>query len=171
MPNEPGGRRDSAFWKFSLAFYARPHVANACLELQDRAGVDVNLLLYLLFLAHDDRQVGRDDVARLDALIAAWREHVVLPLRALRRELKTGIAPVPVADSEALRSAIKRDELEAERIEQELLERLAPVSTLGKPAASSDTAARANLAAYGGFLNGLPEAPVALLLDAFAQAA
>ena len=170
MPNATAGNRGSAFWQFSLEFYARPRVAGACLELQDGAGVDVNLLLYLLFLANHERAVGRDDVARLDALVATWREHAVRPLRALRRELKAGIAPVPVIDSELLRSAIKRDELEAERIEQELLERLAPVPTLGKPAASRDTAARANLAAYGSFLNELPAAPVAVLLDAFAPA-
>jgi uncharacterized protein (TIGR02444 family) len=171
MPNESGGKRNSAFWNFSLEFYARPRAAGACLELQDSAGVDVNLLLYLLFLANHLRTVCRDDVARLDELVATWRERTVLPLRALRRELKTGIAPIPVIDSEPLRSAIKRDELEAERVEQELLEQRAPVATLGLPAASRDAAARANLAAYASFLNGLPEAPVAILLDAFAQAA
>ncbi len=146
-------------------------MAGACLELQDRAGVDVNLLLYLLFLANHERAVGRDDVARLDAMVATWRERAVLPLRALRRELKTGIAPVPVTDTESLRSAIKRDELEAERVEQELLERHAPVATLGAPAASRSAAARANLAAYGAFLNGLPEDQIAILLDAYARPA
>jgi uncharacterized protein (TIGR02444 family) len=38
----------AAFWRFSLALYARPGVAAALLGLQDRAGRDVNLVLYTL---------------------------------------------------------------------------------------------------------------------------
>ena len=158
--------QESAFWQFSLALYARPRVADACLELQDSAGVDVNVMFYLLFLAIRERQVGRDDVARIDALVAAWRERAVLPLRTLRRRLKTGIAPFPVKDTEPLRSAIKRIELDAEHIEQDMLERLAPASDTGTPAASPAAAARANLAAYEMFLGSLPAAAVAILLDA-----
>jgi uncharacterized protein (TIGR02444 family) len=32
------------FWEFSLAFYAEPGVAPACLAMQDLEGVDVNLV-------------------------------------------------------------------------------------------------------------------------------
>ena len=158
----------SAFWQFSLAFYARPKVAAACLELQDSAGVDVNVMLYLLFLAAQNRQVSRDEVARIDALAGAWREQVVLPLRTLRRALKTGIAPCPAEANEALRNSVKRIELDAERIEQEAIERLAPVQSTGTPASPPFDAARANLAAYAAFLGALPAAPLKLVLDAFA---
>ena len=108
--------QQTAFWQFSLAYYARPHVAAACLELQDSAGVDVNVMLYLLFLGTHMRQVSRDDVARIDGLAAAWREQVVLPLRNVRRALKTGIAPCPVEATEPLRSSVKHIELDAEQI-------------------------------------------------------
>ena len=158
----------SPFWRFSLAFYARPPVAAACLELQDHAGIDVNLLLYLLFLATRGRQVSRDDVARIDAGIAPWREQVVLPLRSVRRQLKPGIPPCDKTASDLLRSAVKRAELDAERIEQETIERLAPVDTVGHATASRLDAARANLAAYGAFIGALPAAPLATLLDALA---
>ncbi|MEO7727981.1 MAG: TIGR02444 family protein [Burkholderiales bacterium] len=160
--------KSSVFWQFSLDFYARPRVAGVCLQLQDSAGVDVNLLLYLLFIATHQREVSRDDVARLDALVKAWREQAVLPLRTLRRKLKTGIEPLPTRETESLRSAVKRIELDAERVEQETLERLAPPASLGVTSAQ-DAAARANLAAYGAFLSGLPAAPVGVLLEAFAQ--
>lgn len=171
MPNTAaGGKHPTAFWQFSLAFYARPGVAGACLELQDTAGVDVNVLFYLLYIATQGREVGRDDVARIDALVAAWRELAVQPLRTLRRKLKTGIAPFPLAESEPLRTAVKRIELDAEHIEQDMLERLAPALTLGAPATSQNSAARANLAAYSIFLNGLPDAPIEILLKAYTQA-
>jgi len=38
-----------AFWRFSLAFYARPGMADALIALQDRAGLDVNLMLFALW--------------------------------------------------------------------------------------------------------------------------
>ena len=158
----------SAFWQFSLAFYARPQVAAACLELQDSAGVDVNVMLYLLFLATQLRQVSHDDVARIDALAAAWRTQVVLPLRNMRRGLKTGIAPCPPETTEPLRSAIKRVELDAERIEQETLERLAAPPSIGIKISSRIDAAHANLDAYAAFLATLPATPLKILLDAFA---
>jgi uncharacterized protein (TIGR02444 family) len=159
---------ESAFWQFSLALYARPRVAEACLQLQDTAGADVNVMFYLLFLASHARAVSRDDVARIDKLVAAWREQAVRPLRTLRRALKTGIEPLPAADTEPLRSAIKRIELDAEHIQQDMLERLAPARNTGTPAASRAAAARANLDAYEKFLGSLPAAAVATLLDACA---
>ena len=78
--DQPGHRADdSPFWRFSLQFYALPGVAPACLVLQDKGGADVNLLLFLLFLAETGRQVTRDDVARLDAHVKTWREGTVVP--------------------------------------------------------------------------------------------
>ena len=169
MPNAAAGTRDSAFWQFSLAFYARPGVADACLALQDETGADVNVMFYVLYLAGQRRQIDRVDAAHIDASIKAWRETAVVPLRTLRRRLKSGIEPIAVADTEALRSAIKRIELDAERIEQEWLEINVPAATLGTRAKSPVAAAQANLAAYGALLGDLSPAPVALLLAAFAQ--
>ena len=164
---EPNSR-DSAFWRFSLGFYAIPDVAPACLALQDEANVDVNLMLFLLFLADQGRAVTRDDVARLDASIAPWRAEIVEPLRALRRRLKTGVGDVPPATSETLRNMVKKVELESERLEQARLENEA--STLGKPA-PREAAARANLAAYEVYLGGLPAGPRDLVLKAFSAPA
>ena len=163
MTDADPSSRDSAFWRFSLRFYALPDVAPACLALQDEANVDVNLMLFLLFLAENGRAITRDDVARLDESIAPWRTGVVEPLRAIRRRLKSGIGEMP---SEGLRNMVKKIELEAERLEQGRLEKSA--STLGKPAARTD-AARANLAAYETYLGRLPHAPKALILKAFSD--
>jgi uncharacterized protein (TIGR02444 family) len=46
-------RQDAAaesFWRFSLMVYARPGVAEALIGLQDRAGHNVNLILFGLWL-------------------------------------------------------------------------------------------------------------------------
>ena len=134
------------FWRFSLAIYARPEVARACLELQDTCAVDVNLLLFLLWLALDRRSLSADAVRDLDGKVREWREAVIVPLRALRRTLKQS-TPIAAEMAEPLRTKVKALELEAERLQQETLYALA--GTLPRETAPSSTlAAQRNIAAY-----------------------
>jgi len=156
---------ESAFWKFSLRFYAQPGVAQACIELQDMAGVDVNLLFLLIFFADSQCSLSRDDVAKIDAAIAPWRNEVVRPLRAVRRALKSNLG---VSGAETLRSEVKRIELEAERLQQEALFAMFPTANIGTPA-PREQAARANLAAYAQYLGGLLQAPLDVVLRAFLE--
>jgi len=158
---------DSAFWRFSLKFYAMPGVGAACIELQDRCGVDVNVLLFLLFLADQNRVISAEDAARIDAQARPWREGVVVPLRAARRSLRTPIGAFDRDAAETLRGNVKRIELEAERIQQETLEQTNSPSAAGNPASSRAGAARTNLAAFAAHLGGLPEELLAPLLQAF----
>lgn len=114
---------DRSLWEFSLALYAAPGVAARCLELQDRSGADVNLLLCTAWIGASGR--GRLDVRRLAALDAAvrpLRDNVVRPLRAARIWLRAPAATnVELA---TLRTEIKRLELAAEKTEQAKLETL-----------------------------------------------
>jgi len=113
------------FWRFSQAFYALPGVAPACLILQDRHGLDVNLALYCCWLGLSGR--GRIDAARLsaaDAAIASWRHDVIEVLRTARRALKAAAAVD--AEANAVRERVKAMELKAERICQTRLAALAP---------------------------------------------
>lgn len=157
--------RDSALWRFSLRFYRRPEVPTLCLALQDEYGVDVNLLFFILYLSINGRQLTPDEVRRIDARISEWRRRVVQPLRALRRDLKNGITPVDAPSVEALRSAIKRDELQAERLQQEAMEREFTLHATGSPATPREAAA-ANIAAYRALIGTLPDAAVSALLTA-----
>ena len=109
-------------WQFSLAVYTRDGVAEHCLMLQHRLGLDVNVLLLMLWAA---RQWGdaptAEQIADADSRISAWRHEIVIPLRQLRTRLKSGPAPAPDAMTDVLRQDIKRLELDAERMEQEVL--------------------------------------------------
>jgi len=159
----------SAFWDFSLRFYAQPGVAEACLELQDGAGADVNVMLYLLFVASHGRRLDDADIAALDAAVANWRDQVVRPLRAIRLHLKN-VTDGPARDAtERLRQEIKRSELAAERIQQHRIEREFPATTFGTAATSADTAVRINLDAYAKHRGGLPPAAAAHLINIFTQ--
>lgn len=115
---------DNPFWAFSLAVYRKPGVAEACLRLQDGGGADVNLLLYCCWMAGvADAPLGRDAVAKAAARTEDWRAGVVVPLRAVRRRMKEGFAGVPAESAESLRSEVKRAELAAERLQQDMLYR------------------------------------------------
>lgn len=139
--------KGSSFWRFSLRFYRRPGVPEACIALQDGCGVDVNILLFFLWLATSRRRVPPGVARDVCAVAAPWRDDVVAPLRAVRRRLKEGSALVERGAAEAFRTRIKAVELEAERLEQEALFELAG-GLATEAAATVETAARANVAAY-----------------------
>jgi uncharacterized protein (TIGR02444 family) len=141
-------RQESPFWRFSLRFYRQPAVADACIRLQEDAGVDVNLLLFLLWHATHKRALSAAEVAELEQRIGAWRNMTVIPLRGVRRALKSPPALVAPATAELFRTRIKAVELEAERLQQEAMYELARAALWGRDAASLDAAARANIAAY-----------------------
>jgi uncharacterized protein (TIGR02444 family) len=137
----------SPFWRFSLRFYRQPGVADVCIALQDGCGVDVNILLFLLWLATERRSLAPDVARTVCARAAPWRDGVVAPLREVRRRLKDGSALVERGPAEAFRTAVKALELESERLQQEALFALA-AGLATEYAASVEAAARANVAAY-----------------------
>lgn len=113
-----------SFWDFSLQQYARPGVADVCLQLQDQQSVNVNLLLWCVWLEACGLAL---DAARLQSAqkaIRSWDEHYVVPLRQLRRRMKAEFG-VQDPDIEQLRSQIKQAELLAEKQVQMQLESLA----------------------------------------------
>jgi uncharacterized protein (TIGR02444 family) len=162
---EPAG---AAFWRFSLALYARPGVAAALLALQDGAGRDVNLMLFLLWLgAVGARRLDRAGVAAAAAAIGELAG-AVGELRALRRRLR----PAQERPLQALRRRIAALELAGERSVQC---RLAAEGGTDPAAAAAPQAkntgdrlatAAANLDLYLGAAAGAPEA--ALLRRALA---
>lgn len=159
----------SAFWNFSVAFYAREGVAACCLELQDQAGADVNVVLFLFFLATHSRQLSLIEVQKIDQAVADWREQVVRPLRAARRHLKSAAAPFDTAASSRLRDEIKRDELGAERIQQHTLEQLFTPQHCGTAVASATQALRNNLKRYAELTGPLPAAASERMIDIFSR--
>lgn len=117
--------RGSPFWRFSLATYRRPGVAEACIALQDGFSVDVNVLLLVMWLGTQGRRLdGVETQFVLDAA-AGWARDVVVPLRGIRRLLKEDAPLVEDAEAQVFRTKVKGLELEAERLQQEALYRLA----------------------------------------------
>ncbi len=155
------------FWRFSLHFYRQAGVSEACIALQDGCGIDVNLLLFLVWLAAQGRQLAPRDVKALDDKVRSWRELTVVPIREVRRRLKGAPTPVAPARQEAFRDKVKAVELEAERLQQEALFELTRSGPLGA-AAEPGEAARGNIAAFAEAAGvNFPKPSVDVLLRAF----
>jgi uncharacterized protein (TIGR02444 family) len=104
------------FWQFSLAVYGQPDVAEECLRLQDKFGLNINLLLFCAWLGRRGIVATRDDLEGASRVIASWHDHVVRPLRGVRRHMK-----LHHDDVSALRAHVQRSEIEAEQVEQAML--------------------------------------------------
>ena len=133
---------DNPLWRFSVGVYRQLGVADGLLGLQDRFGLDVNLLLCCCFAALRGCRMTATDIAALDAAGRPWREHLVLPLRTARRWLK------PHATTAAARSAreqVLAAELAAERLVQDAMLAALPADVgPGPMAVAHDLVALAN---------------------------
>jgi len=155
------------FWRFSLKYYGQAGVSDACIALQDGCGVDVNLLLFLFWLASERQELAADEVKKLDATIKSWRELTIIPIRDTRRKLKGAKTFVDPAKQEALRDKVKEVELEAEKLQQEALYAFTQSGPLGK-ASEPPAAARGNVAAFErAMAASFPKASVDVLVNAF----
>ena len=163
----------SPFWKFSLKFYSQKPVPSACLTLQDGAGVDVNVMLFALFLASQGRALSTADMRAIDGAVADWRVSAVVSLRTARRFLKEPPATFDNPATATLRDRVKAIELEAERLQQEALYALKPIDAWGAAAPASRDTAAGNMAAYEAVVGKAFDKPAveALLTAQFAASA
>ena len=126
-------------WAFALHLYAQPGVADACLKLQDEAGVDVMMALMIIFAAvRHGVLLTPSEIRELDDACRPWREEIVQRLRAVRIRLKTGPSPAPGSATEPFRSTIKAAELAAERLQNQLLAERLPLRAPEKDAVAAD---------------------------------
>lgn len=100
---------------YALRVYARPGVADACLLLQERMGVDVVVLLHAMYVFGElGRVLDPEALASAEAKVRPWRERVILPLRTLRIYLKPGFEGLPSPAVRRAREKVKAAELSAE---------------------------------------------------------
>jgi len=134
----------TSFWEFSVETYGRPEVQTACLRLQEDMGADVNIVLYCCWRG----AVEIEELETLMAKLAPWQQDVVGNLRAIRRLMKPMVNELGIQSepAEKLRKKIVGLELEAENLQQSIMERLASRRRTTLP--PSPNAAAHNLAQY-----------------------
>jgi uncharacterized protein (TIGR02444 family) len=165
------------FWDYALELYRREGVEAACLELQERHGLDVNVVLLCCWLA--GRGIVADELAlaRIAEMSEAWQEEFVRPLRAVRNRLKAALTEPRPGDIAArwpelaagLRQRALALEIDGERLEQLLLAELAADLTGG--AVPGVALAGANLCRYWRFAAADRQPLATLLQAAFPEAA
>src|SRR5262245_30453902 len=122
------GEGTNPFWPFSLALYGRPGVAPALIALQDRLGLDVNMLLFCCWAGTLGRSLSAEDIAIVDKVAEPWQAEIVRPLRAVRRRLKGGFAGLPVQAVESYRKRVNELEIAGEQLAQEAMASLLPAA-------------------------------------------
>jgi uncharacterized protein (TIGR02444 family) len=149
------------FWNFSLEIYSADGVAEACLDLQERRGCDVNVLLFCCWLGASGRPTLTAD--RLRAILKIsdeWQADIVKPLRQVRRLLKDKPYSATLPETvDAARRRVADAELAAEHAEQLKLASLyAPAADRDRPVEKRLRAAVGNLGVYAVCLGVTPDA-------------
>ncbi|MBY0421717.1 MAG: TIGR02444 family protein [Parvularculaceae bacterium] len=151
--------RAESFWDWSLNRYAR--AKPTLIALQDQYGFNVNMLLWCAWRGAAGDALDPARVGAALAAIARWHETVTRPIRTARRRLaEFG------ADGAELKPRASALELEAERIEQRILETHA--STAGGAPLPAPATALANLKLYAALAGGGRNAAYAEQLEALA---
>lgn len=116
--------KSNPLWDFATWAYAEPGVEKACLALQNRLGVDVNMLMFCAWLAY--RGSGTAHLAKsLGAalkLSREWQRTLVEPLRSARENLKDVIEASGLMGNDRntameLRERIKQCEVDMEQLQ------------------------------------------------------
>ena len=135
-------------WEFVTRLYRAPGVAPACLDLQERHGVDVTAMLFCLWRGAVDARPLGPHMAPLTRAAREWHEAGVLPIRAARRWLKDEARRLGEATGASLYKTVLAAEIDCEHGELLMLAQLAdelcgPIAESGSPAAIAD-----NLSAF-----------------------
>jgi uncharacterized protein (TIGR02444 family) len=138
------------FWDFALPLHETKGVGEAVIAMQDRHGVNVNVLLLSCWVGATGRgRLGDEGVRK--AIVAAdkWNREVVQQLRAVRRVMRPGIPPIDKAVSDGLRRRILEVEIDCERAEIVMLgQALDRAAKEGLPAEARAEDVAANLRDY-----------------------
>ncbi|WP_085907222.1 TIGR02444 family protein [Kiloniella majae] len=108
------------FWNFSLDVYGQQGVAPACLVLQEKYDLDVNLLLFCCWAGFCGKQLSSKELSGLISGIEKWRDHVIQPLRDIRTWMKSETIN-GFRHTEGLRDLVKNSELWAEALQQNFM--------------------------------------------------
>src|SRR6185295_19291703 len=127
-------------WDFVLNYYKQQGVSEAAITLQDTIGIDVNMILFLMWLAGQKRTLAEADVKRVGETSHPWQRQVVIPVRAIRRLLKEN-APL-VAQPAALdyRKKIQALEIEGEQLQLNAMAGMSAGLTFGSAPTAGEAA-------------------------------
>lgn len=114
---------DNPFWRFSLSLYQLKRIKDACLQLQDESGANVNLVFFALWVAQQQLRFAPDWPQAFQQL-ENWHRDYTLQLRRQASDLKRLAEKADMHEDGPLhrmREHILKAELLAEQQEQAVL--------------------------------------------------
>ncbi len=93
-------------WNFLIKIYDFLPIRTALLKLQDRDGLDISLILTLIWVGLSCGRLHTEQTESLQALSTQWNRYLLRPLRQARATSR----PIPI-----LYSKLKKIELAAEK--------------------------------------------------------
>ena len=107
--------KNSPLWRFSNNIYRKEGVSEILLHVQDKFFIDVNMILFVAWLASINRSLTATDIQDAQKLVSLWRVMVIVPVRNIRRSLKdfSGI--------DYLYEDVKKLEIDSEKEELKIL--------------------------------------------------
>lgn len=145
---------EASFIPFSRELYRLAELEREVLFLQDRYGLNVNVLLFCLWHSHlQSPPLSNGFFERVVSALEQWHEGVVLPVRRARRFLKSVSAPLIGADErEILRKQVLSAEIALEEGEQKTICRSfdleMPDAASSSPSAINPECGRSSLRNY-----------------------
>lgn len=134
-------------WDFVLNYYRQQGVSEAAIKLQDAAGIDVNMILFLMWLSGQSKALAEADMKKLSEASHVWQRSVVVPIRNIRRLLKENAPFVEQETALAYRKKVQALEIEGEQLQLNgMADAAKNLSPSAKP--SAEQAARDNLATF-----------------------
>ena len=119
--------KSNPLWEFMIWSYKEPGVEKACLALQNKHNIDVNILLFCMWLAQ--RSVGSSNLARYLAgalkLSRDWQHKLVEPLRTCRTNMKDFIEGADMTGPHRAAATDLRERVKACEQDMEQLQTLA----------------------------------------------
>ena len=102
-------------WRFSKNIYRKEVVSETLLHLQDKFSIDVNMILFVAWLASINRSITTSDIQDAQKLVSLWRTKIIVPIRNIRRSVRK------FPDTDYLYANIKKLEIDTEKEELKIL--------------------------------------------------
>lgn len=138
----------SAAWDFVLRLYGMPGVAPACLDLQERHGINVSLMLFCLWHGTVSERPLGEDLPAMAAAAEEWHRSAVLPIRAARSWLKRDAEGLQQSTSAALYKTVLAAEIDCEHAELLMLAKLGQAHCATRGGGPFPATMAENLAAF-----------------------
>jgi len=78
---------DNPLWIYALNQYRQPECAQFLLHSQDKLGLNINILLFIGWLASSQKQLNLELLQ--SSSVYSWQQDIIKPIRAARKKAKS----------------------------------------------------------------------------------